>query len=507
MPGLSAQPPCYWNVSSLAGSGSAGWVDGQGAAAKLNVPHGVSIDPSTLTLCVAEFNGHRVRRITLAGLVTTLAGSGVSGFADGLGAAAKFSSPHGASVDSLGAVYVADTVNSRIRVVSPSGLVSTLAGSALGGSNNGVGTTAQFSGPTGIALASDGSTAYIAEQSGCRIRAIDLSTGLVSTLAGSGTCSSADGSGTDAQLEWPSSVVWHPDGMLYMGSDVTRVIRVEIASAFVSTLAGNGTVGGANGVGTLATFSRPRGVALDASGRVLYVSEDDGNRIREVNLATGLVKTIAGSVGGASGYANGFGTAALLNSPFFLAVSPAGVIFAADYTNHRIRQLTCVPCPASYFCSSGAPLNCPAGHFCPSFSVDATPCPAGTASAAAGAASDATCVQCSPGTFAGAGAANCTLCAPGSHAPAPGTTACEPCPGGHYCPLGTGSTAHLACGTGNYCPDGSAAPRPCPLQLPPAGGWGAQLAQGPAFVVETAHCLNHCFFNFSAGADGLLSKC
>ena len=79
---------------------------------------------------------------------------------------------------------------------------------------------------------------------------------------------------------------------------------------------------------------------------------------------------------------------------------------------------------------------------------------------------------------------------------------------GHFCPAGTASTAHLACGTGNYCPDGSAAPRPCPLQLPPTGGWGAQGVQGPAFVVETAHCLNHCFWNYSAGStDGLLSKC
>ena len=97
-------------------------------------------------------------------------------------------------------------------------------------------------------------------------------------------------------------------------------------------------------------------------------------------------------------------------------------------------------------------------------------------------------------------------------APCPAGSVCAggaplPCPGGHFCPAGTTSTARQACGRGSFCPDGSALPQPCPIQLPPAGGWGAQLVQGPAFVIETAHCLNHCFWNFTAGADGLLSKC
>ena len=94
-------------------------------------------------------------------------------------------------------------------------------------------------------------------------------------------------------------------------------------------------------------------------------------------------------------------------------------------------------------------------------------------------------------------------CPAGSQLP-PGAAACAPCPGGHYCAAGA---PRRACGRGSFCPDGSAAPAACPLQVPPAGGWGAQLVQGPAFVVETAHCLNHCFWNFSAGADGLLSRC
>ena len=111
---------------------------------------------------------------------------------------------------------------------------------------------------------------------------------------------------------------------------------------------------------------------------------------------------------------------------------------------------------------------------------------------------------CPEGSFSVA--SNCTLCPFGTYASSRGSTACSPCPGGHYCPTGTSSWAYLNCGRGNYCPDGSGAPSPCPYQVPPIGGWGALQVQGPAFLVETAHCLNHCFWNFTSG-DGMLSKC
>ena len=105
-----------------------------------------------------------------------------------------------------------------------------------------------------------------------------------------------------------------------------------------------------------------------------------------------------------------------------------------------------------------------------------------------------------------AGASNCTLCSAGKFTATTGSTSCQKCPGGHFCPAGTSSWARLNCGRGNYCPDGSGAPTPCPYQVPPSGGWGALQVQGPAFLVETAHCLNHCFWNFTSG-DGMLSTC
>ncbi len=144
-------------------------------------------------------------------------------------------------------------------------------------------------------------------------------------------------------------------------------------------------------------------------------------------------------------------------------------------------------CPPvqGFYCFSNALALCPAGYFCPVGVFVSTPCPAGT--------------------FSAAGAANCTLCPNGTFTAATGSTRCQQCPGGHYCPAGTSSWARLNCGRGNYCPDGSGAPTPCPHQVPPTGGWPTQV-QGSAFLMETAHCLNQCFWNFTSG-DGMLSKC
>jgi hypothetical protein len=141
--------------------------------------------------------------------------------------------------------------------------------------------------------------------------------------------------------------------------------------------------------------------------------------------------------------------------------------------------------PGSY-CFNGSMSPCPAGFFCPLSSINATLCP--------------------EGTYSNAGAANCTLCPASTFASKTGSTSCQQCPGGHYCPTGTSSWARLNCGRGNYCPDGSSVPTPCPYQVSPTGGWGALQVQGLAFLVDTAHCLNHCFWNFTSG-DGMLSKC
>ena len=205
-----------------------------------------------------------------------------------------------------------------------------------------------------------------------------------------------------------------------------------------------------------------------------------GNKIAYVR--EGTLYVIAGQ--SAAGYADGFSVTAAFQSPRTVTHDTGGVIYVVD--SGRIRQLTCVPCPSSYYCSSGAPVLCPAGSHCPLSSISAT--------------------LCSIGAFSAAGAATCTLCPAGTFTTSTGSSSCQQCPGGHYCPAGTSSWARLKCGRGNYCPDGSGAPTPCPYQVPPSGGWGALQVQGPAFLVETARCLNHCFWNFTSG-DGMLSKC
>jgi hypothetical protein len=124
---------------------------------------------------------------------------------------------------------------------------------------------------------------------------------------------------------------------------------------------------------------------------------------------------------------------------------------------------------------------------------------------------NAIATSCAAGTFSSLVSqiplsVTCIPCTFGTYSSSNGSITCQQCPGGHYCPAGTSSWARLNCGRGNYCPDGSGAPTPCPYQVPPSGGWGALQVQGPAFLVETAHCLNHCFWNFTSG-DGMLSKC
>jgi hypothetical protein len=172
----------------------------------------------------------------------------------------------------------------------------------------------------------------------------------------------------------------------------------------------------------------------------------------------------------------------------------------------------CVACAAGTYTilpgrnSSSACLSCPAGKFNPTAGASCLNCPAGKYNPITGSTSVSFCLNCLFGSFSNAGASICTICPAGTYTPSIGSTSCQRCPGGHYCPTNTSSWVRLNCGRGNYCPDGSGAPTPCPFQVPPTGGWGALQVQGPAFLVETAHCLNHCFWNFTSG-DGVLSKC
>ena len=480
--GLSAQPPCTWSVTTLAGSGSAAYTEGSGTTASFSAPSGLAVSSSGL-IYVADQNNHRIRTVSISsGLSGTLAGSGSGTWADGTGGSASFYFPYGAAFDATsGFCFVADTWNNRIRKVSPTGVTTTLAGSGSPAWTDGLGTAASFSDPVSLVLDSAG-VVFVADAKNNRIRKI-TPLGAVTTLAGTGCigyCGPpfADGAGTiTATFNAPYGITVDSSGVVYVGDNGNQRVRRILPDGMVDTVAGS-SLGWADGTGTSASFWSP--LHLTAIGN-LFLADGANNRIRMIT-PLGEVSTIAGL---SASFQDGFGTASLFNRPLGIA-GYNGTLYVGDQNNNRIRQLTCVPCPTSYYCFSGAPALCPAGAYCPLSSVNATLCP--------------------KGTFSNAGASICTPCFAGTYTSATGSASCQQCPGGHFCPPGTSSWASLNCGRGNYCPDGSGAPTPCPYQVPPTGGWGALQVQGPAFLAETARCLNHCFWNFSSG-DGMLSKC
>ncbi|MEI6714269.1 MAG: HYR domain-containing protein [Verrucomicrobiota bacterium] len=296
-------------------------------------PYGVCVDGSG-NVYVADSNNHKIRKITSSGMVSTLAGSGSSGSADGTGAGASFKYPQGVCVDGSGNVYVADTRNYKIRKITSAGVVTTLAGSGSYGSADGTGTAASFDSPQGVCVDGSGNV-YVADSSNHKIRKI-TSDGVVSTLAGSGSSGSADGIGVAASFKYPYGVCVDGSGNVYVGDSSNNKIRKITSSGVVSTLAGSGSPGSADGSGTAASFNNPYGVCVDGSG-TLYVADSSNNKIRKITSA-GVVSTLAGS--GSYASADGSGTAASFYSPHGVCVDGSGNVYVGDYYNHKIRKIT-----------------------------------------------------------------------------------------------------------------------------------------------------------------------
>jgi len=269
------------------------------------------------------------------GVVSSMAGS-VYGFADGMNTAASFRYPWGVTADTNGDVYVADSANHRIRKVTPAGLVSTVAGNGTAALVNGTGTNAQFNEPEGLVLDGQGNL-YVADASNQAIRKIVLSTGLVSTFAG-GTVGSADGMGTAAQFNRPSSITMDSSGNFFVTDTNNQRIRKITPAGEVTIFAGSTTsaTGTTDGTGTAARFGTPRNIAIGPDGS-LFVADMGNNRIRKITPA-GVVSTYAGTT---SGYVDGAGTTvAKFNWPAGVTVDPNGNVFVADVENNRIRKIT-----------------------------------------------------------------------------------------------------------------------------------------------------------------------
>jgi sugar lactone lactonase YvrE len=332
-----------YTFTTLAGAdGGPGAVDGTGSAAQFSFPEGVAAD-SASNVYVADSGNNTIRKVTPDGVVTTLAGlAGSSGTNDGTGSAAQFNDPCGVAVDSAGNVYVADTGNDTIRKVTPGGVVTTLAGQpGSSGSADGTGTNAQFNGPFGVAVDSVGNL-YVADDDNNTIRKVTPD-GVVTTLAGlAGSSGSADGTGTNAQFNFPDGVAVDSAGNVYVADWGNSTIRKVTPGGVVTTLAGlAGIPGSADGTGSAARFGSanggPRGVAVDSAGNV-YVADTQNFTIRKVTSG-GVVTTLAG-LAGSWGSADGTGSAAQFADPSGVAVDSAGNVYVADTDNNTIRKVT-----------------------------------------------------------------------------------------------------------------------------------------------------------------------
>jgi hypothetical protein len=326
-------------VSTLAGvAGQTGGSDGTGSSARLYNPFGLAVDAAG-NIYVADYDNDTIRKVTAAGVVSTLAGgAGSSGIADGQGGAARFNHPSAVAVDGAGNVYVIDTSNQTVREITAGGGVTTIAGSpGIGGSANGSGAAASFFYPGGIASTSAG-VVYIADTGNHSIRAMN-SPGAVSTLAGSaGQKGDADGAGSQATFEYPYGASIDGSGHLYVADSGNNTVREITAGGAVTTVAGSGGLpGSADGAGGAARFSNPAGTAVDASGNV-YVADSGNSTIRKI-APGGAVSTFAG-VAGATGTTDGAGSTARFNAPAGLAVDSAGNVYVADTNSNTIRKIT-----------------------------------------------------------------------------------------------------------------------------------------------------------------------
>lgn len=330
-------------VTSLAGAVAiSGSADGIGTEARFFHSEGIAADGFG-NLLVADTGNSIIRKVASSGVVSTLAGTRSPGYADGIGAAARFSSPTGVAVDSLGNAYVADTDSSTIRRISPDGQVSTFAGSvSLSGAVDAVGKDARFLAPVGVAADSVGNV-YVADYGNSTIRRITPSAS-ASTLAGrAGEPGQVDGSGADARFAEPSGVATDRAGNVYVIDSIQNVVRRVTPSGRVSTLAGTGELGSADGDAARASFGfcppgylshgsptvdcRSAGIAVDAGGSI-YLADTYNHTIRKIS-PSGVVSTVAG-LAGASGSVDGVGAEARFNQPRGIAVDAAGNIYVAD---------------------------------------------------------------------------------------------------------------------------------------------------------------------------------
>jgi hypothetical protein len=355
------------DITTVAGSGPAGsgtgafsGDGGPATSAQLSEPAGAAVDAAG-NLFIADQLNNRVRKVTAAtGVITTVAGTGTAGFSGdgGPASSATLSGPSGVAVDAAGNLFIADVNNHRVRkVAAATGVITTVAGTGIPGfaGDGGPATSAQLDFPTSVAVDGAGNL-FIADINNHRIRKVAAATGVITTVAGGGNSFPGDGGlATSASLRGHIGLAIDAAGNLFIADHFnSRVRKVATATGVITTVAGSGTAGfggfsGDGGPATSANLSGPSGVAVDAAGN-LFIADVNNHRVRKVAAATGVITTVAGSgTAGFGGFSGDGGPAASaqFNHPIGVAVDSAGNLFIADMLNHRVRRVAGVAAVSS----------------------------------------------------------------------------------------------------------------------------------------------------------------
>ncbi len=335
-------------ITNVAGTGTPGLSGDGGLAtqAQLDRPRDTDVGPDG-SIYIADTFNHVIRRITPDGTITTFAGTGIGGYGgdNGPATSAMLTWPHDVSVDQVtGEVYIADSNNNRVRKVDTAGTITTVAGNGRVGlvGDGKLATTARLNKPKSVAVA-DGRL-YIADGLNDAIRVVDLSTGIITRLAGTGVAgfSGDGGPATEAMLNVPQRIAIGPRGGVYVADSLNNRIRKISVNGVINTIAGTGVAGfsGDGGDALLAQIKGPKGIVVNPYASVVYFSDSENNRVRKIDTRTGVISTIAGRARKGFTGDGGPAGAAYLSNPRGLALDPWGRLLVADKGNSRIRVIS-----------------------------------------------------------------------------------------------------------------------------------------------------------------------
>lgn len=341
-------PPLQLYITTVVGTGVVGGLGDGGPAISATIGGSNICFDSQGNLYIADGLTHRIRKVdNITGIITTIAGNGVSGFSGDGGPAlsCNLNNPQAVAVDSSGNLYIADTDNYRIRKVnSATSIITTITGRGIPafGGDGGPATSAYISISTGIALDSDRNV-YIADTDNQRIRKINSTTGIITTIVGNGVdgFSGDGGPATSSSLNYPEGVFLDSQGNVYIADTYNnRIRKVDNTTGIITTIVGNGQsrFSGDGGPAINSSLRIPHAVCMDSDGNV-YISDSNNHSIRKVDNTTGIITTISGN--GAPGFSGDGGPAksSRLNYPQGIAIDPTGNIYIGDSNNGRIRKL------------------------------------------------------------------------------------------------------------------------------------------------------------------------